>query len=92
LPTSRNSIPRKVSNIVIRSLQKQIKILELEIVYLKKFPAKEGKGNTVIFYNKKSILKLETVYLQKLPARHSKDIVIYNISEVSSSTSRFKIL
>jgi hypothetical protein len=27
----------------IRSLQQQIKILELEIAYLKKLPAKEGK-------------------------------------------------
>jgi hypothetical protein len=46
LLTSRNSQPRKVSNKYIRSLQQQIKILELEIAYLKKLPAKEGKGNT----------------------------------------------
>ncbi len=42
LLTSRNFQPRKVSNKYIRSLQQQIKVLELEIAYLKKLPAKEG--------------------------------------------------
>ncbi len=40
---SRNLQPRTVCNKDIRSLQQQIKILELEIAYLKKLPAKEGE-------------------------------------------------
>jgi hypothetical protein len=43
LLTSRNFQPRKVRNKDIRSLQQQIKILEMEIAYLKKLPAKEGQ-------------------------------------------------
>jgi hypothetical protein len=43
LHNSRNLQPRTVCNKDIRSLQQQIKILELEIAYLKKLPAKEGE-------------------------------------------------
>jgi hypothetical protein len=71
LRTSRNFQPRKVWQLSnVRSLQQKIQILKLNIIYLKKLPAKDGK-NKVIYQKYIKTLELEnaSLHISKLLAK-----------------------